>query len=301
MIKVANTDRFYRLVPDTARVERLGTGFTFTEGPVWNHAGQFLLFSDMPADVRRRWDAPNGVQEVQRPSNKGNGMTYEVDGSLLICEHATSSIVRLHADGSRQTVVSHYQGKELNSPNDIVVARDKSIYFSDPTYGRMPGFGVERKQALSFQGVYRVQPSGEGIQLLADDFEQPNGLCFSLDESLLYINDSPRAHIRVYQVARDGTISGGSVFFDHIGSGAIGEGIPDGMKCDEAGNIYVSGPGGIWVIGADAKLLGRIDVPENVGNLNWGGDDWKTMFICASTSLYKIDLHISGNRLPYMA
>ncbi len=300
MADVANTNHFYELVPRNARVERLGTGFTFTEGPVWNHSGKFLLFSDMPGDVRRRWDAAGGVREVQRPSNKGNGMTYDVDGNLLICEHATSSVVRLRPDGSRQTVASHYQGKELNSPNDVVVARDKSLYFSDPTYGRMPVFGVERKQDLSFQGVYRVQPSGEGIQLLGNDFEQPNGLCFSPDESLLYINDSPRAHIRVYKVAKDGTISGGSVFFDHIGSGAIEEGIPDGMKCDEAGNIYVSGPGGIWVISPEAKLLGRIDVPENVGNLNWGGDDWKTLFICASTSLYKIDLTVSGNRLSYM-
>ncbi|HUC17068.1 MAG TPA: SMP-30/gluconolactonase/LRE family protein [Acetobacteraceae bacterium] len=300
MADIANTSHFYELVSRNARVERLGTGFTFTEGPVWNHSGKFLLFSDMPADVRRRWDAVGGVREMQRPSNKGNGMTYEVDGSLLICEHVTSSVVRLRPDGSRQTVASHYQGKELNSPNDIVVAKDNSLYFSDPTYGRMPVFGLERKQDLSFQGVYRVQPSGEGIQLLANDFEQPNGLCFSPDESLLYINDSPRAHIRVYKVAKDGTIGGGSVFFDHIGSGAIEEGIPDGMKCDEAGNIYVSGPGGIWVISPEAKLLGRIDVPENVGNLNWGGDAWKTLFICASTSLYKIDLGVSGNRLPYM-
>ena len=300
MAAVTNTDRFYELVPKAAKVERLGTGFTFTEGPVWNHAGKFLLFSDMPGDVRRRWDAKGGVREVERPSNKGNGMTYEVDGGLLICEHATSSVVRQRADGSRETVVSHYAGKELNSPNDIVVARDKSIYFSDPTYGRMPIFGVERKQDLSFQGVYRVQPSGQGIKLLADDFGQPNGLCFSPDESLLYINDSARAHIRVFKVASDGTIGSGSTFFEHIGSGAIEEGIPDGMKCDAEGNIYVTGPGGIWVIDPDARLLGRIPVPENVGNLNWGGDDWKTLFICASTSLYKIDLSVMGNRLPYM-
>ena len=297
---VTNNSRFYDLVPKGAKVERLGSGFTFTEGPVWNHAGKFLLFSDMPGDVRRRWDAKGGAREVQRPSNKGNGMTYEIDGSLLICEHATSCVVRLRTDGSRQTIASHYQGKELNSPNDLVVASDGSIYFSDPTYGRMPVFGVERKQDLSFQGVYRVQPSGQGLQLLADDFEQPNGLCFSPDGSLLYVNDSSRAHIRVFKVASDGTVGSGSVFFDKIGSGAIAEGIPDGMKCDAHGNIYVTGPGGIWVISPAAELLGRIDVPENVGNLNWGADDWKTLFICASTSLYKIDLRVSGNRLPYM-
>lgn len=300
METITNTERFYELVPKGAKVERLGTGFTFTEGPVWNHAGKYLLFSDMPGDVRRRWDATSGVREVARPSNKGNGLTYETSGDLLICEHVTSSVIRLRADGSRQTVASHYKGTQLNSPNDVIVARDKSIYFSDPTYGRTPDFGLERKQDLKFQGVYRVQPSGQELQLLVDDFEQPNGLCFSPDESLLYINDSPRGHIRVFRRNADGTIGNGQMFFDHIGTGVIEDGIPDGMKCDAAGNIYVTGPGGIWVISPKAELLGRIDVPENVGNLNWGGDDWKTLFICASTSLYKINLKIGGNKLPYM-
>jgi gluconolactonase len=297
---ITNSEGFYELVPKGAKVERLGTGFTFTEGPVWNRAGKFLLFSDMPGDTRRRWDATKGVSEVARPSNKGNGMTYEVSGDLLICEHATSSLIRQRPDGSRQTVASHFEGKELNSPNDVVVASDKSIYFSDPTYGRMPVFGVERKQDLSFQGVYRVQPSGEKLQLLVSDFSQPNGLCFSPDESLLYINDSTHAHIRVFKVSADGTIDGGAIFVDKVGSGALDEGIPDGMKCDANGNVYVTGPGGVWVISPQAEVLGRIEVPENVGNLNWGGDDWKTLFICASTSLYKIDLNVSGNRLPYM-
>ena len=299
MVAVTNTDRFHDLVPKGANVERLGTGFTFTEGPIWNRAGKFLLFSDMPADTRRRWDAA-GVREVMRPSNKGNGMTYETSGDLLVCEHATSSLVRLKSDGTRQIIASHYQGKELNSPNDVIVASDKSIYFSDPTYGRMPVFGVERKQDLSFQGAYRVQPSGEGLQLLADDFVQPNGLCFSPDEKRLYINDTVRAHIRVFQRRADGTIDRGDVFLDKIGTGRLEDGVPDGMKCDELGNVYVTGPGGIWVISPEAAVLGRIDVPENVGNLNWGGEDWKTLFICASTSLYKIDLKVGGNKLPYM-
>lgn len=299
MAAIANKGHFHELVGRSARLEKLGTGFTFTEGPVWNQSGKFLLFSDMPGDVRRRWDA-SGIKEVARPSNKGNGMTYEIDGSLLICEHATSALVRLGADGKREVVASHFEGKELNSPNDVVVAADKSIYFSDPSYGRMPVFGVERKQDLAFQGVFRVQASGRNLQLLASDFEQPNGLCFSPDGSLLYVNDSSRAHIRIFKVAQNGTIDAGAVFFDHIGTGAIEEGIPDGMKCDAEGNIYVTGPGGIWVISPKAELLGRIAVPENVGNLNWGGPDWKRLFICASTSLYKIDLAVSGNRLSYM-
>jgi len=291
---------FYELVPENTEVEKLGTGFTFTEGPVWNRSGNFLLFSDMPADTRRRWDEQDGVSVVMQPSNKGNGMTYEKSGDLLVCEHSTSRVVRERVDGTRETVASHFDGRELNSPNDVVVASDGGIYFSDPTYGRMPGFGVEREQELTFQGVYRVPPSAGELQLLADDYEQPNGLCFSPDESLLYINDSPRALIRVYEVAADGSIRNGSVFFDNIGSGDIDEGIPDGMKCDEQGNIYVTGPGGVWVISPGAKLLGRIAVPENVGNLNFGGADWKTLFICASTSLYRIELRVSANRLSYM-
>jgi gluconolactonase len=206
------SEKLYDLVGRDAQVERLATGFTFTEGPLWNKEGGFLLFSDMPGDVRRRWDERNGVQEVARPSNKGNGMTYDAEGRLVVCEHSTSSVVRIDPDGAgsgRELIASHYQGKELNSPNDVVVKADGSIYFSDPTYGRMPGFGVEREQELAFQGVYRVPPGGGEPHLLIDDFDQPNGLCFSPDESLLYINDTTRAHIRVFDVAAGGTIANG--------------------------------------------------------------------------------------------
>jgi gluconolactonase len=284
-------------------LERLGTGFTFTEGPIWNKEGRFLLFSDMPGDVRRRWDEENGVQEVMRPSNKGNGMTYDKDGRLLVCEHSTSSLVRIDPDGTgsgREVLASHYDGKELNSPNDVIQASDASIYFSDPWYGRMPVFGVERERELGFQGVYRIPPDGGDVQLLVDDFEQPNGLCFSPDESLLYINDTPRAYIRVFDRQPDGTIANGRMFFEHIGSGVIEEGIPDGMKCDERGNIYVTGPGGIWVISPEAEHLGVIEVPENTGNLNWGGDDWKELYIPSTTSVYRIRMKVAGNRLSYM-
>jgi gluconolactonase len=297
------SEKLFELVDREAQVEKLATGFTFTEGPIWNKEGRFLLFSDMPGDVRRRWDEENGVQEVMRPSNKGNGMTFDLDGRLLVCEHSTSSLVRIDPDGTgsgREVVASHYEGKELNSPNDVIVADDGSIYFSDPWYGRMPVFGVERDRELGFQGVYRVPPGGGDPQLLVDDFEQPNGLCFSPDASLLYINDTPRAHIRVFDAQADGTIANGRMFFENIGSGVIEEGIPDGMKCDEHGNIYVTGPGGVWVISPDAEQLGVIEVPENVGNLNWGGDDWSDLYMPSTTSLYRIRMKVSGNRLSYM-
>jgi gluconolactonase len=297
------SEKLFELVDREAQLERLGTGFTFTEGPIWNKEGRFLLFSDMPGDVRRRWSEEDGVTEVANPSNKGNGMTYDANGRLLVCEHSTSSLVRMDPDGTgsgREVVASHYDGKELNSPNDVIEASEGSIYFSDPWYGRMPGFGVERERELGFQGVYRIAPGGGDPQLLVDDFEQPNGLCFSPDESLLYINDTPRAHIRVFDRQPDGTIANGRMFFENIGSGVIEEGIPDGMKIDERGNIYVTGPGGIWVISPEAEHLGVIEVPENTGNLNWGGDDWNELYIPSTTSVYRIRMKVSGNRLSYM-
>jgi gluconolactonase len=298
------SEKLFDLVDREARVEKLATGFTFTEGPIWNKAGRYLLFSDMPADIRRRWSEDGGVVEVANPSNKGNGMTYDADRRLLVCEHVTSSLVRMDPDGAgsgREVLASHYEGKELNSPNDVIVADDGSIYFSDPWYGRMPVFGVERERELGFQGVYRLEAGGGGEpQLLVDDFEQPNGLCFSPDESLLYINDTPRAHIRVFDRRPDGTIANGRMFFDNIGSGVIEEGIPDGMKCDERGNVYVTGPDGVWVITPEGEHLGVLEVPENVGNLNWGGDDWSELYMPSSTSLYRIRMKVAGNRLSYM-
>jgi gluconolactonase len=302
MAIAANSERLYELVDRDAEVEQLGTGFWFTEGPIWNPDG-FLLFSDMPGDTRRRWDEQGGVREIAKPSNKGNGMTLDADGRLLVCEHATSSLVRIDPDGTgsgREVLASYYEGKELNSPNDVVVKSDGSIYFSDPTYGRMPVFGVERDQDLDFQGVYRLPPGGGDPQLVVDDFEQPNGLCFSPDESLLYINDTTRAHIRVFDVADDGTLTNGRMFFENIGRGVIEEGIPDGMKVDEHGNVYVTGPGGIWVIDPDGEQLGVIEFPENTGNLNWGGPEWDQLYVCASTSLYQVQMRVSGNRLDYM-
>jgi gluconolactonase len=298
-----NAPAFLELVDEDAELERLGTGFTFTEGPLWNPDG-FLLFSDMPGDVRRRWDAENGVTEVANPSNKGNGMTFDLDGKLIVCEHVTSSVVRMDPDGTgtgREVIASHYGDRELNAPNDVVVKSDGAIYFSDPTYGRMPGFGIEREQDLDFQGVYRVPPGGGDTQLLADDFGQPNGLCFSTDESLLYVNDTEKAHIRVFDVQEDGTIANSRVLADGIGTASLELGdLVDGMKLDERGNIWVTGPGGVLAFSPEGEHIGTIQVPEPVGNLNWGGPDWNWMFIPATSSVYRIECKVSGNRLHYM-
>jgi gluconolactonase len=258
----------------------------------------------MPGDVRRRWDPDSGVSEVANPSNKGNGMTIDNDGRLVVCEHVTSSVVRMDPDGKgggREVLATHYEGKELNSPNDVVVKSDGAIYFSDPTYGRMPGFGLEREQDLDFQGVYRIAPGAVTRSCSSTTSISPNGLCFSTDESLLYINDTTRAHIRVFDVAGDGTLSNSRVLADGIGSGSLEIGdLVDGMKLDERGNVWVTGPGGVCVFDPDGNHIGTVEVPENVGNVNWGGPNWDQLFIPATSSMYRVQCKVSGNRLPYM-
>ena len=294
------SEKLRELVDENAEVEQIATGCTFTEGPIWMADGS-LHFSDMPGDKRRRWHPDEGVTVLRDPSNKCNGMTLDNDGNLIVCEHVTSSVVREPPGGGRETLATHWGDKELNSPNDVIVARDGSILFTDPTYGRMPGFGLEREQDLDFQGVYRIPAGGGDLQLLVDDFAQPNGLCFSTDESLLYVNDTERAHIRVFDVGADHQLSNGRVFAENIGTADLAKGdLVDGMKLDERGNVYVTGPEGVLVFSPDGEHLGTIKIPEPVGNLNWGDDDWKSLYIPASTSVYRVRMNVAGNRLGYM-
>jgi gluconolactonase len=295
------SEQLAELVDPDAEVQQVATGFTFTEGPLWNREGEYLLFSDMPGDVRRRWSEREGVTELKRPNNKGNGMVYDAEGNLLVCEHVTSSLVRERPDGVRETLAYHYRGKYLNSPNDVITRSDGTIYFTDPGYGRVPHFGIPREQELSFQGVYRIGPQGGDPELAVaeDEFNQPNGLCFTPGEGQMYINDTDRALIRIYDVNDDGTLADGRVFFEGIGSGVIEEGIPDGMKVDERGNVWVTGPRGVWVISPEGEHLGIVEVPENVGNIAWGGPDWKMLYIPSSTSLYRIPTKVASNHLPY--
>jgi gluconolactonase len=300
MTTTAHHEAFSQLLGPAAKVERLATGFTFTEGPVWMPDGS-LHFSDMPGDKRRRWHPDDGVSVLRDPSNKGNGMTLEDDHALIVCEHATSRVVRERADGTVEAVATHWAGRELNSPNDVIVAGDGAILFTDPTYGRMPGFGVERPVEQEVRGVYRVPAGGGPLELLFDDFAQPNGLCLSPDESRLYVNDTERAHVRVFERRADGGYGNGRVFADGISAtDARDDNLVDGMKVDERGNVYVSGPGGIWVLAADGTRLGTIEVPETVANFNWGGADWRTLYITATSSLYRVRLEVAGNRLGYM-
>lgn len=294
--------RFEQLVDRTAPVGQLCSGFEFTEGPIWHPVEQYLLFSDMPGDVRRRWDR-HGVREVMRPANKCNGMTYDGDLNLIVCEHSTSTLVRERPDGRRETLASHYEGRELNSPNDVCVRSDGSIYFTDPWYGRMPVYGVERPRQLGFQGVYRVRPGQEGREpeLVVERtlFAMPNGLCFSPDETLLYINDTENAVIRVFDVNSDGTLANGRLFASGI-KDSLKPGVPDGMKCDMFGNVWVTAPGGVWVYAPDARLIGKLVVPEMVANLQWGGEDWRTLFMCATHSVYTVTTRTGPRNEPFM-
>jgi gluconolactonase len=292
---------FETLIDPYAPVAQVGTGFTFTEGPIWHPIDHYLLFSDMPADVRRRWDSRRGVVEVRRPSNKCNGMTYDADLNLIVCEHATSSLVRERPDGRREVLASHYDNQELNSPNDVCVHSSGAIYFTDPWYGRMPVYGVERPRQLGFQGVYRVPPGGGAPRLVVDRylFDQPNGLCFSPDEKRLYVNDTVQTLIRVFDVEADGSLANARIFATGIRS-ELEPGVPDGMKCDHRGNVWVTAPGGVWVYSPNGDLLGKVRVPEKVANLAWGRPDFRTLFLTATHSVYSVATKVGPRGEPYM-
>ena len=287
-------ERFRQVVDGDSQLEQVATGFVFTEGAMWNGKTRELVFSDMPGDIVRKWSAEKGVTVYRQPSNRANGHYFDREGRLLSCEHSTSRVIREEHDGSTTVLATHYDGKELNSPNDIIVKSDGAIYFSDPTYGRMDGFGLLREQDLDFQGVYRIDPQSSDLTLLASDFGQPNGLTFSLDEQQLFVNDTDRGHVRVFDVAADGGISGGDVWATPEGSG---DGGVDGMKVDSEGNLYVTGPGGIFVYSADGTCLGVIQVPEVAANFTWGDDDLLTLYITASTSLYRTRVKVPGREI----
>lgn len=282
---------FREVVGPAVEFERIASGCLFTEGPLWHTREGYLLFSDMPGDHLRKWSPREGVTTFRKPCNQSNGLAWDREGRLLACEHSSSRLTRTEADGTITVLASHYDGKELNSPNDVVVRSDGSIYFSDPTYGRAEYYGRPREPELQFRGVYRVEPASRRITLLADDFGQPNGLCFSADERRLFVNDTDRQHIRVFDVAADGTLSNSRVWAETVGEGA---GAPDGMKIDSAGNLYCCGPGGIHVFDPAAKCLGVIRVPEYTANFCWGDADFRSLYITASTSVYRIRTALPG-------
>ena len=287
-------ERFKQVVGEGIELEQVATDFIFTEGAMWNGATRELVFSDMPGDIMRKWSAESGISVLRQPSSKTNGNYYDLEGRLISCEHETSRVVREEANGTLSVLATHYEGKELNSPNDVIVKSDGAIYFTDPTYGRMDVFGLLREQDLDFQGVYRIDPNSGDLSLLANDFQQPNGLTFSLDEQQLFVNDTDAGHIRLFDVAEDGSISGGEVWAVPEGAG---DGGCDGMKIDSEGNLYCTGPGGLHVYASDATCLGVLEVPEVAANFTWGDDDLQALYITASTSLYRTRVNIPGRRI----
>jgi len=287
--------KFDDIVPKGSKLENIATGFMFTEGPIWDAEKKCLYFSDIPGDKMRKWTADKGVELFREPSGKSNGLTLDKQKRLLACEHANRRVSRTEPDGKVVSIADKYDGKKLNSPNDVVVKSDGSIYFTDPPYGLSADFGNPGVQELPFQGVYRLSADGKNLALLVDNFNKPNGLAFSPDESILYIDDTDEVHIRAFDVKPDGTITNSRILADLHDDA---EGSVDGMKVDSEGNIYVTSPGGISIIDPEGNKLGAIEMPEVSANVAWGDDDWKTLFITASTSLYRIRLNIAGIKIP---
>jgi len=275
-------------------LEQVVSGFEFLEGPVWHPGEKHLTFSDIVGNTMYRWSRRGGLDVFRKPSNMANGNTYDREGRLLTCEHATSRVTRTQQNGSVKVLASHYEGKELNSPNDIVIGRDGSIYFTDPASGRSAPYGVPREQELPFQGVYRLDPEDETLTLLVDDFSKPNGLCLSLDEAQMFVNDTDRNHIRVFDVQPDGSLSDGRIWAETLGEGV---GVPDGMKIDQDENLFCCGPGGVHVFDKHSNSMGVIRMPAQAANFAWGDDDLRSLYITATNALYRLRVNVPGLRI----
>jgi gluconolactonase len=288
-LKVEVHDRAAReLLADDCLIEQVATGFGFTEGPVW--CGNYFLFSDIPMNRVIRLDFRREGPEVttfRTPSGNPNGSTLDNSHRLINCEHSGRRVTLTEIDGTVKVLAEHYDGGRLNSPNDVVVRSDGSIYFTDPPFGLRNG--TENKEQPC-NGVYRIATDGDITRLL-DDFDACNGLAFSPDESILYINDTFRRHIRAFDVAADGSLSNGSIFIEMTGEEP---GAPDGMKVDTMGNIYCTGPGGFWIISPEGKCLARVFPPEPPANMAWGDNDWQTLYITARTSVYRMRFLVPG-------
>lgn len=302
------------IVPSDAKVEKLAGGFGFVEGPVWDRKGGYLLFSDIPANVINKWTPDGKVAVLVKPSgftgadpsdvgsqnNNGkevvtligsNGLTLDRQGRIVLAAHGDRAVVRLEKDGKRTVLADRYDGKRLNSPNDLVYKADGALYFTDPSAG-LRKRDDDPKKELPFNGFYLLK-DGQ-LQLLDKTFTTPNGLAFSPGEKYFYVNDTARKLIMRYEVQVNDTIANGQVFIDMNSDKAPG--VPDGMKVDQKGNVYCTGPGGFWIMSPEGKHLGTVKAPELPANLAWGDADGKTLYLTARTGLYRIRLKIAGIR-----
>ena len=305
------------IVPANATIERVATGFTWVEGPVWIPAG-YLMFAEIISNSIRKVTPDGQVSIFMQPSGyKGkapyggkepgsNGMTLDGKGRLTVAGHAQRDIWRLeslHAGAQVTVLADSYEGKKLNSPNDLVYKSDGSLYFTDPPYGLRKQSDDDPDKQLQINGVYRIPnaadqkpgapPARDQLQLLIKDLPRPNGIAFSPDEKYLYVdNTQPKKQWMRYRVKEDGTLTDAKVFYDVTSD--TREGSPDGLKVDQVGNLYSSGPGGIWIFSPEGKALGTILMPERTSNVAWGGADRKTLYITASSSIYRITLKVPG-------
>ena len=287
-----------RIISTSETIHELADGFGGAhgpaEGPLWWHEGRYLLFSDIHNNKRMKYVPGGSVSLHQEPTNRANGLTRDMQGRLVACEHDSRRVTRQEADGSITVIANSFQGRPLNRPNDVVVKSDGCIYFTDPwTSPTAP-----QQWDLQYSGVYRVTPDLGTMSLLIDDFVVPNGLAFSPDESVLYINDSRRGHIRAFELMPSGMLAKQTdrVFADLRGDEP---GVPDGMKVDVEGNVYCGGSGGLWILDPKGKKLGRIAHGASATtNLAFGGDDWKTLYFTSRNHLGAVNVKISGLPVP---
>ena len=287
----ALSPKFWQLVRRDAKLTQVATGFGFTEGPVWDKHNFLYVSDEVQNKIYRVY--PDGRRETVIALGDPDGNTYDLDQQLIDCASVLRAIIRVTPAGRVSILTDRYQGKRFNSPNDVVVGPDKAIYFTDPTLDLPKG----QPQEIPFQGVYRLGPDGS-VRLETKDLTQPNGLAFSPDGKRLYIDDSELRNIRMYDFNADGTLSGGRIFGDE--NGEADDGVPDGMKVDLKGNLFVVGPKGIWVWDREGHHLGTIVTPEQPANLAWGDTDYQTLYITATTSIYRIRTATRGF-VPYLA
>ena len=278
--------KFSTLIPNDAKLDTVATGFGFTEGPVWDPAG-FLYISDEEINKIFRVSLSDGRKEELIALGDPDGNTYDRQGRLIDCASVLRAIIAISKDGKYKILADHFEGNKFNSPNDVIVGPDSALYFTDPTLD-LP---KDEKQEIPFQGVYRLDKSGR-VALLTKDLSQPNGLAFSPDGKKFYVDDSQQRNIRVYDFAANGSLTNGRIFGEEPGD--KGEGVPDGIKVDRKGNLFVTGPKGIWVWSPDGTHLGTIAMPEQPANLTWGGADLSTLYITATTSVYRLQTDTHG-------
>jgi sugar lactone lactonase YvrE len=296
MAVVALDQRLNNLVDPNVEVEQIATGYVFTEGPVWNSKDKSVIFSCIRTATQYRWTEATGAVVYRQPSDEANGDTYDLQGNLITCEHKGRRLSITKPGGKPETLVDNYKGRKLNSPNDVVCMANGDLLFTDPNYGLRQPDGTFLPGELSFNGIFRLQPSGE-LTLLNAEFDAPNGLVVTDDQKTLLVDDTRHSWVRGFAIHDDGSLHNMYHFCDVKHGDTVGR--PDGMKLDSQGNLYVTAntAEGLWVYDKTGTLLGFIGLPESPANCAWGGDDWQTLFVTAQTSVYRLRMKVAGQKV----